>query len=66
MRKEPQRHFVNALQPGTVEKVVLHPVERRAVVSVFAGQVNLVQGHRGENRELVSELTGWQLEVEEL
>lgn len=62
----PESLIVNALQPANIERVILHPAERRAVVVVRPDQVSLVLGRRGENRELASDLTGWQIEVEEL
>jgi len=62
----PEQLIVDSLQPAAIERVILHPAERRAVVVVQPDQVSLVQGRRGENRELASELTGWQIEVEEL
>ena len=58
--------IVNSLQPAEIERVLLHPTEHRAVVVVKPDQVSLVLGRRGENRQLASELTGWQIEVEEL
>jgi N utilization substance protein A len=62
----PERLIVNSLQPAVIECVMLHPAEHRAVVVVKPDQVSLVLGRRGENRQLASELSGWQIEVEEL
>jgi N utilization substance protein A len=62
----PERLIVNALQPAIIEDVVLRPAEHRAVVVVKPDQVSLVLGRGGANRELASELSGWQIEVEEL
>ena len=62
----PEQLIANALQPAIIDKVRLHPAEHRVVVVVQPDQVSLVLGRRGENRELASELTGWQIEVEEL
>ena len=61
----PEQLITNALQPAAIERVILHPAEHRAVVVVQPDQVSLVLGRRGENRQLASELTGWQIEVEE-
>jgi N utilization substance protein A len=61
----PEQLVANALQPAVIEKVVLHPAQHRAVVVVKADQASLVQGRRGENRELASLLSGWQIDVEE-
>ena len=62
----PEQLIANALQPAAIERVILHPAEHRAVVVVKPDQVSLVLGRRGENRQLASELSGWQIEVEEL
>jgi N utilization substance protein A len=61
----PERLIANALQPATIEKIVLHPDERRAVVVVPADCVYLALGRGGYNLELASRLSGWQIEVEE-
>jgi transcription termination/antitermination protein NusA len=57
--------ITNALQPAAIERVILHPAEHRAVVVVKPDQVSLILGRRGANRQLASELTGWQIEIEE-
>ena len=62
----PERLIVNALQPAIIEKVLLHPAEHRAEVVVKPDQVSLVLGRRGENRQLASELSGWQIDVEQM
>ena len=62
----PENLIANALQPAVIERVILHPSAHRAVVVVKAVQVALVLGRQGENRQLASELSGWQIEVEEL
>jgi N utilization substance protein A len=61
----PECLIVNALQPAVIEKVILHPAECRAVVVVKPDQVSLVLGRGGGNRQLASELSGWQIDVEE-
>jgi N utilization substance protein A len=61
----PERLIVNALQPALIEKVLLHPAEHRAVVVVKPDQVSLVLGRGGYNRQLASELSGWQIDIEE-
>lgn len=60
-----EQQIINALQPAIIERVVLRPAEHRAVVVVKSDQVSLVLGRGGLNRELASELSGWQIEVEE-
>jgi len=62
----PERLITNALQPAIIERVILHPGEHRAVVVVKPDQTSLVLGRHGLNRQLASELSGWQIEVEEL
>jgi N utilization substance protein A len=62
----PEQLIAIALQPAAIERVVLHPAEHRAVVVVQPDQVSLVLGRRGENRQLASELSGWQIDIEEL
>jgi N utilization substance protein A len=64
--ESPEQLIVNSLQPAVIELVILQPVHRRAVVVVRPDQVSLVLGRRGENRQLASELTGWQIDLEEL
>jgi transcription termination/antitermination protein NusA len=65
-QESPEQMIVNSLQPAAIARVVLHPAEHRAVVVVLPDQVALVLGRGGANRELASELTGWQIEVEQL
>jgi N utilization substance protein A len=61
----PEQLIDHALSPAVIEKIILHPAQRRAVVVVKADQTALVLGPGGENRELASELSGWQIEIEE-
>jgi len=62
----PEQLITSALQPAAVERVILYPAEHRAVVVVRPDQVPLVLGRRGENRQLASELSAWQIDVQEL
>lgn len=62
----PEVLIANALQPADVEQVVLHPAEHRAVVFAKSVQFHLANGRDGMNRQLASELSGWQIQVEEL
>jgi transcription termination/antitermination protein NusA len=64
--ESPEQLITNALQPAAIERVILHPSEHRAVVVVKPDQVSLVLGRGGLNRQLASDLSGWQIEVEEL
>jgi N utilization substance protein A len=61
----PEQLIAAALQPAVIEKVILHPAQHRAVVVVKADQVSLVLGRDGENCKLASQISGWQIEVEE-
>jgi N utilization substance protein A len=60
----PEQLITDALQPAVIERVILHAAEHRAVVVVKPDQVSLALGRRGENRQLASELSGWQIDVE--
>jgi N utilization substance protein A len=61
----PERLIANALQPARIERIILHPAEHRAIVVVKPEQISLVLARGGLNRELASQLSGWQIEVEE-
>jgi N utilization substance protein A len=61
----PERLITVALQPAIIEEVILHPAQHRAVVVVKPDQASLVLGRHGLNRELASQLSGWQIEVQE-
>jgi N utilization substance protein A len=63
--ESPEQLITHALQPAVIEKLILQPAQHRAVVVVKTDQVSLVLGRRGVNRELASQLSGWQIEVEE-
>jgi N utilization substance protein A len=63
---DPEQLIARALQPAAIERVVLHPAEHRAVVVVKPDRVSLVLGRYGANRRLASELSGWQIDIEEL
>ncbi len=63
--ESPERLIATALQPALIAEVILHPAQHRAVVVVKADQVSLVEGRRGENQELASRLSGWQIEIKE-
>ena len=60
----PEQLIVNSLQPAEIERVILSPAEHRAVVIAQPDQVSLALGRRGLNRQLATDLTGWQIEVE--
>ena len=60
----PEQSVANALQPAAIERIVLYPVEHRAMVIVKADQASLALGRGGWNCELASQLSGWRIEVE--
>jgi N utilization substance protein A len=56
--------ILNSLQPAEVQAVVVDEGQRRATVFVAPGQRSLVEGHRGINIALASELVGYAIVVE--
>ena len=55
--------IVNALQPATVTKVVIHEADDRIEVVVPEEQLSLAIGRRGQNVRLASQLSGWALDI---
>jgi len=53
----------NALQPATVEQVLLCDLIGRAIVLVQEDQLSLAIGRRGQNVRLASKLCGWDIEI---
>ncbi len=53
----------NALQPATVEEVILCQMLGRAIVLVKEDQLSLAIGRRGQNVRLASKLSGWDIEI---
>ncbi len=53
----------NALQPATVDEVILCPEIGRAIVLVAEDQLSLAIGKRGQNVRLASKLCGWDIEI---
>src|SRR3546814_8054779 len=54
---------VNALQPATVQRVVIDEDDGRIEVVVPDDQLSLAIGRRGQNVRLASQLTGKQIEI---
>jgi N utilization substance protein A len=52
-----------ALQPACVEQVIVRAAEHRATVIVKEDNLSLAMGRRGVNRELASQLCGWDIEI---
>ena len=55
--------IVQALQPATVTKVVIHEEDERIEVVVPEDQLSLAIGRRGQNVRLASQLSGWSLDI---
>lgn len=53
----------NAMQPATVEDVILCQMLGRVLVLVADDQLSLAIGKRGQNVRLASKLVGWDIEV---
>ncbi|GIW88984.1 MAG: transcription termination/antitermination protein NusA [Isosphaeraceae bacterium] len=53
----------NALQPATVEEVMLCNLLGRAIVLVSEDQLSLAIGRRGQNVRLASKLVGYDIEI---
>src|SRR3546814_282959 len=54
---------VNALQPATVQRVVIDEDDSRIEVVVPDDQLSLAIGRRGQNVRLASQLTGSQIDI---
>ncbi len=60
---DPEVLIPNALQPATVEQVLLCDLIGRAIVLVQEDQLSLAIGRRGQNVRLASKLCGWDIEI---
>ena len=60
---DPEILIPNALQPATVEQVLLCDMIGRAIVLVPEDQLSLAIGRRGQNVRLASKLSGWDIEI---
>ena len=61
--EDPEVLIPNALQPATVEQVLLCDLIGRAIVLVQEDQLSLAIGRRGQNVRLASKLCGWDIEI---
>ena len=61
--EDPQVMIRNALQPATVDEVILCQEIGRAIVLVAEDQLSLAIGKRGQNVRLASKLCGWDIEI---
>jgi len=55
--------ITNALQPASVDEVILCQMMGRAIVLVQEDQLSLAIGRRGQNVRLASKLCGWDIEI---
>jgi len=55
--------ITNALQPASVDEVILCQMMGRAIVLVQDDQLSLAIGRRGQNVRLASKLCGWDIEI---
>lgn len=60
---DPQVLIPNALQPASIEQVLLCDMIGRAIVLVQEDQLSLAIGRRGQNVRLASKLCGWDIEI---
>ena len=58
-----QAMIQNALQPASVDEVILCSMMGRAIVLVLEDQLSLAIGKRGQNVRLASKLCGWDIEI---
>ncbi len=62
--EDPSNLIQNALNPASVEKVVINQDTKTADVFVAANNLSLAIGKEGKNVRLVGKLTGWALNIE--
>ncbi|MBQ9089536.1 MAG: transcription termination/antitermination protein NusA [Alphaproteobacteria bacterium] len=60
---EPATFIVNALAPNEVLKIVIDEESRNVEVVLSEEQLSLAIGRRGQNIKLVSQLTGWHIDM---
>jgi N utilization substance protein A len=58
-----QELIAHALQPATVDEVILCSMLGKAIVLVQEDQLSLAIGKRGQNVRLASKLCGWDIEI---
>ena len=61
--KDPKLYIANALNPATVQRVILLPDQQSAIVIVPENQISLAIGKDGQNVRLAARLTGWKLDI---
>ncbi len=60
---DPATFIVNALAPNEVLKIVIDEESRNVEVVLSEEQLSLAIGRRGQNIRLVSQLTGWHIDM---
>jgi N utilization substance protein A len=59
----PVRFIANAVAPAKATEIKLNEKEKKALVIVKPNQLSLAIGRSGLNAKLISELTGWTIEI---
>lgn len=60
---DPATFIVNALAPNEVLKIVIDEESRNVEIVLSEEQLSLAIGRRGQNIKLVSQLTGWHIDM---
>ena len=60
---DPEKLISSALSPAKVEKVIVRPVEKTAVVVVPDYQLSLAIGKEGQNVRLAAKLCSWKIDI---
>ena len=60
---DPATFIVNALAPNEVLKIVIDEENKNAEIVLSEEQLSLAIGRRGQNIKLISQLTGWHIDM---
>lgn len=60
---DPEKLISSALSPAKVEKVIINPTEKSAVVVVPDYQLSLAIGKEGQNVRLAAKLCNWKIDI---
>ena len=60
---DPATFIINALAPNEVLKIVIDEESKNVEVVMNEDQLSLAIGRRGQNIRLVSQLTGWHIDM---
>ncbi len=61
--KDNEEFIANALSPAQIEKILINPQKKRALVVVDDFQLSLAIGKDGLNVKLAAKLTGWKIDI---